>query len=69
MCQTYRNVEIVIVDDGSTDKSFERCQAYLGDNRVVLLHKENGGLSSARQMGLEHATGEYVCFIDADDYL
>lgn len=67
--QTYKNLEIIIVDDGSTDLSIEKCKPFLCDARFSILQKENGGLSSGRQMGLDNAKGDYICFIDADDYL
>lgn len=67
--QTYQNLEILIVDDGSTDDTLERCHIYEKDSRVKLLSKKNGGLSSSRQQALELANGDYICFIDADDYL
>ena len=68
--QTYQNLEILLVEDGATDKSPQICDAYAEkDNRITVIHKENGGLSDARNTGLEHATGEYVAFIDSDDYI
>ena len=68
--QTYRNLEILLVDDGSPDKSGEMCDALaLEDSRIRVIHKENGGLSSARNAGLDVATGEYVSFVDSDDWI
>lgn len=68
--QTYRSLEIIIVNDGSTDGSGEIASRYAGkDDRVVLLEKENGGLSDARNYGLDRATGDYVMFVDSDDYI
>lgn len=68
--QTYRNLEILLIDDGSTDGTGELCDR-LGeeDDRIRVFHKENGGSSSARNLGLIHATGEYVGFVDSDDYI
>lgn len=67
--QTYRNFELYLVDDGSKDSSGKICDEYaLKDDRIVVIHKENGGLSSARNAALEKFSGEYVCFIDSDDY-
>lgn len=67
--QTYKNLEIVIVDDGSTDNTKVTIQRFMTDRRVCFVEKENGGLSSSRQLGLELAKGVYISFIDADDYL
>lgn len=68
--QSYKNLEIVLIDDGSTDKSLKVCEEYHSqDYRVVVLHKENGGVSSARNMGLEYAHGDYVTFVDPDDLI
>ncbi len=67
--QTFTNFEVVLIDDGSTDKSGEICDFYLKDKRVKVLHKENGGVSSARNCGLKNANGERIVFIDADDYV
>ena len=67
--QTYRNLEILIVDDGSKDDSIDRIEKYQSDKRVRIETKENGGLSSVRQLCLDLAKGEYISFIDADDYL
>lgn len=68
--QTYTNIEILLVNDGSTDSSFKICQNYAKqDNRIILLDKPNGGLSDARNYGLEKATGEYILFVDGDDYI
>ena len=67
--QTYKNLEIILVDDGSTDNSLEICKKYEKiDKRIKLIHKENGGLSSARNCGLDSASGKYVMFCDSDDY-
>ena len=66
--QTYQNLEVILVDDGSPDRCGEICDEYQSkDSRVRVIHKENGGLSSARNAGLDIATGEYVGFIDSDD--
>lgn len=68
--QTYKNLEIILVDDGSPDNSGKMCDEYAQkDSRIKVIHKENGGLSSARNAGLDIATGEYVCFIDSDDVI
>lgn len=68
--QTYTNLEIILVDDGSTDNSCSICDKYTTiDNRVKVIHKENGGLSDARNAGLKIAKGKYVTFIDSDDWI
>ena len=67
--QTYQNLEIILVDDGSTDNSLEICKKYKKlDKRIKIVHKENGGLSSARNAGLEVVHGKYIMFCDSDDY-
>lgn len=68
--QTYNNLEIILVDDGSPDRCPEICDEYAAkDARITVIHKENGGLSHARNVGLKIATGEYVTFVDSDDWL
>lgn len=68
--QTYKNLEIILVDDGSPDNCGKICDNYAEkDNRIKVIHKKNGGLSSARNAGLDIATGEYISFIDSDDYV
>ena len=70
MGQTYKNIEIIIVDDGATDDTAAICARTIeGDERAILLHKENGGLSSARNFGLAHVSGDFVTFVDGDDLL
>ena len=66
--QTYRNLEIILVDDGSTDRSSVICDNYLQiDSRVKVIHKKNGGLSDARNVGIKASTGLYIALIDSDD--
>lgn len=66
--QSYENLEIIIVDDGSSDDSLEKCKEVAKkDSRIRIFHKENGGLGSARNMGLDNATGDYIYFYDIDD--
>lgn len=68
--QTYKDLEILLVDDGSKDGSGASCDSYAAkDSRVRVIHKENGGLSDARNAGLDAARGEWVLFVDGDDYL
>ncbi len=68
--QTYRNLEIILVDDGSPDRCPEICEALAArDERIVVVHKENGGMPSARNAGLDIATGDYVSFVDSDDWI
>lgn len=70
LLQSYINLEIILVNDGSTDNSLELCRKYKKkDKRIMVIDKTNGGLSDARNAGLEVATGEYVCFIDSDDFI
>lgn len=65
--QTYKNLQIILINDGSSDESGEIAQEYLRDHRVELVCTENGGLSRARNVGLDRACGEYIYFIDSDD--
>lgn len=68
--QTYQNIEIILVDDGSPDCCPEMCDEFARqDNRVKVVHKKNGGLSDARNAGLKVASGEYVLYVDSDDYI
>ena len=68
--QTYKNIEIILVDDGSTDSCGEICDSYVEkDSRIKVIHKQNGGLSDARNAGIEILTGKYVTFIDSDDWV
>ena len=68
--QTYKNLEIVLIDDGSPDRSGVICDEYaMRDGRIKVLHKKNGGVSEARNLGLKYATGDWVTFVDADDWI
>lgn len=68
--QSYKNIEIILVDDGSTDNSSMMCDEWAkNDKRVKVIHKENGGVSSARNEGLKIAKGDYISFVDSDDYI
>ena len=68
--QTYRNLEIILVDDGSPDRCGVMCEAWAAkDNRIKVVHKQNGGLSDARNAGMAIATGSYMGFVDSDDYI
>lgn len=68
--QSYRNLEILLVDDGSTDSSGKICEIYAKkDDRIHVYHKKNGGVSSARNLGLNYSRGEYITFVDPDDWL
>ena len=70
LCQTYKNMEVILVDDGSQDVSGEICDEYADRYpNFTVYHKANAGLGMARNTGLEHMTGEYVTFLDSDDYL
>lgn len=68
--QLYTNIEIILIDDGSTDDSGKVCEELACvDDRIRVFHKENGGVSSARNFGMNAAKGDYVCFVDSDDYI
>lgn len=68
--QTYKNLEIILVDDGSPDLCPDMCEEYAKkDSRIIVVHKENGGASDAKNAGLNVATGEYIGFVDSDDYI
>ena len=68
--QTYKNIEVILVDDGSPDRSGEICDRYAKeDNRIIVIHKPNGGTCDARNRGIEAVTGDYFCIIDGDDWL
>lgn len=69
LAQTYKNIEVILVDDGSLDNSPQICNEIAdADSRVRVIHKTNGGLSDARNVGLDAATGDYIIFVDSDDY-
>lgn len=68
--QTYKNLEIIVVNDGSTDASLQVCEECRQlDRRLIILNQENQGVSAARKFGVEYATGDYICFVDSDDYI
>ena len=68
--QSYRNLEILLIDDGSTDESLKICNLLAEkDSRISVIHQDNIGLAETRNRGIELATGEYICFIDSDDYI
>ena len=68
--QTYKDIEVILVDDGSPDRCPQMCDDYSRqDNRIRVIHKKNGGLSSARNAGIEIASGEYIAFVDSDDWI
>lgn len=70
LLQTFSDFELLLVDDGSTDSSGKMCDDYaLKDHRVHVFHKKNGGVSSARNLGLDHVNGKWVAFCDSDDYV
>lgn len=67
--QTYKNIEIIVINDGTKDGSMKIVEEYLEDKRIKIINKNNGGLSSARNKGIEEATGEYIYFLDSDDWI
>ena len=68
--QDYRNMELILIDDGSKDASGEICDRYArSDSRVRVIHQKNGGAAAAKNAGLRAASGEYLSFVDSDDYL
>lgn len=67
--QTYSQLEIIVIDDGSTDDTKEVLQKYIDEQRIHYIYKENGGLSDARNVGIKHASGEYIYFLDSDDWI
>lgn len=68
--QSYQHLEIILVDDGSTDDSGDICDQYAAyDDRIKVIHQENGGISAARNTGIEAANGDYITFVDSDDYI
>ena len=70
LLQTYENIEIILIDDGSIDSSGRICDYYSSKyKKIKTFHKENGGLADARNYGLDKASGNYVCFIDSDDFI
>ena len=69
LAQTYSNIEVILVDDGSKDNSLQKCELFKDESKICIVHQENQGVSVARNNGLAHATGEYVAFVDADDML
>lgn len=67
--QTLKDIEIIIVNDGTKDNSMKKVEKYLSDSRIIVINKENGGLSSARNAGLKIAKGKYISFVDSDDFI
>ena len=70
LTQTYKNIEVILVNDGSTDNCGKICDEYaLKDKRVKVIHKKNGGIADARNAGLDICCGDYIGFVDSDDYI
>ena len=70
LAQTFTDFELLLIDDGSPDRSGEICDEYVRkDHRIRVFHQQNRGVSAARNLGLEQAVGEYIAFVDSDDYV
>ena len=70
LTQSFKNFELILVNDGSTDNSPQMCDFFANkDSRVRVIHKQNGGVSETRNIGLRHSTGRYVMFVDSDDFV
>jgi len=70
LCQTYKNIQLILINDGSTDNSLDICNYYKTiDNRILIIDKPNEGVSAARNIGIKYAEGEYIGFVDSDDYI
>lgn len=69
ICQTYENIEIILIDDGSTDKSSQICDEYAAKDSIAVIHKTNEGVSAARNDGLKAANGQLIMFVDSDDWI
>ena len=67
--QIYPNIEVILVNDGSTDNSLSICRYYAQENGWILVNQENSGLSAARNAGINQSTGEYIAFLDSDDWI
>lgn len=67
--QTYKELEIIVIDDGSSDNTYLLCEKYLNDQRIKLFQTDNFGVSHARNIGIKNATGQYIVFVDSDDYV
>lgn len=69
LTQSFQDIELILIDDGSTDESLKKCRFWESDPRVILISTENHGVSSARNLGLQKASGKWIMFLDSDDYL
>ena len=69
LSQKMDSYEVILVDDGSTDGCYDICESYRNDEKIKIIHKTNGGLVDARKVGVEHAVGKYITFLDGDDWV
>ena len=67
--QTYQNFEVIVINDGSKDNTLEKLKKYINKNKITIISIENNGVSNARNLGIKNSKGDYICFIDSDDWV